>query len=270
VVNLVVARDSEDTVIELAIERTVIKVESIRAEEMLEDDIGYIRLSEFQRRTPKDLARAIRALKDEGAGSIILDLRNNPGGLLDAAVASSDLLLPEGMLIVYTEGGDVSRRTDFTSEKAPVLGDVKLVVLVNEGSASAAEILAGAVQDNSVGLVIGQPTFGKGSVQTVVPLKDGSALRLTTAAYFTPAGHNLMDKGIRPDLLVRQLPLEEKRKAKDETERRREELFRKLLPREVEEEHEEETPFWMNDNQLLTAVRVIKGAERLTASGTER
>ncbi len=268
--NIIIAREDGEELIELTIERAVIQVESIRRSEMIEGNIGYIRLTEFQRRTAEDVRQTISDLKDKGAKNLILDLRNNPGGLLTSAVETTDLFLPKDKLIVYTEGSNDKKSSEFSSQKDPVIEEMKLIVLVNKGSASASEILAGAVQDNKIGMVLGEPTFWKGSVQTVVPLRDGTALRITTAAYFTPLGNNLMDKGIEPDIFVEQLPLEQKREKKLEADMRREELFRKLLPDrpEVQDPSEErEIEFWENDQQLLTAVRLLKGIELFAAGG---
>lgn len=255
-------REKEERVIELSIERAIIKVDSVREEELIEGDIGYIRLAEFQKHTPYDFEAAVKSLVEKGAKSIVLDLRNNPGGLLDAAIDVTDLLLHEGKLIVYTEGYDASRRTEYVSRKMKLTEDIKILAIVNEGSASAAEILAGAIQDHNLGMVLGQPTFGKGSVQTVIPLKDGSALRLTTAAYFTPNGRNLMDKGIEPDIFVEQIQLDQEKKEEPEAEKKKKELFSRFLDRWIEpddSEKEVDPDFWENDHQLLTAIRILKG-----------
>lgn len=271
-IELTILRESTQEVLEVTIERAIIKIESIRKIELIEDHIGYIRLSEFQKLTPGDFRDALNELMEAGAKSLILDLRNNPGGLLDAAVDTADLLLREEDVIVYTEGRDATKRKYFTSEEPPIIEDLKLIVLVNQGSASASEILAGAVRDNARGLLLGKTTFGKGSVQTVIPLKDGSALRLSTAAYFTPAGHNLMEKGIVPDVVVEQLPLKEKREEKLKEQQTVEELFGRVFPEPdpSEDDIEKEPDFWQEDNQLLTAVNIMKGLNTFLAQEEDR
>ena len=155
----------------------------------------------FRKRTGKDLKKVIKDFQKDNVTKIILDLRGNPGGLLDAAVDVADLFLEQGALIVYTEGRNPEKKIDFRSKKEPLFTDIDIIILVDGGSASAAEILAGALKDNKKAILVGTTTFGKGSVQTVIPLQDGSGLRLTTAAYYTPSGKNLMDKGIEPDVV---------------------------------------------------------------------
>jgi carboxyl-terminal processing protease len=182
--------------------REVIQVQSIRSQE-LEPGIGYIRIRQFQERTAPDLVGVVEKFgKNGGLSGLIVDVRNNPGGLLSAAVEVSEEFLGDGKLIVYTEGRVRNQNMRFTAHAKRALTDVPLVVLVNQGSASASEIVAGAVQDHGRGVVIGQQTFGKGSVQTIIPLADGSGLRLTTARYFTPKGRSIHGKGITPDILI--------------------------------------------------------------------
>ncbi|MBW1916625.1 MAG: S41 family peptidase [Deltaproteobacteria bacterium] len=191
--------------------RDIIPIRSVKAR-YLDEGIGYIRITNFQDQTEKDLQKAIKALQTrlKPFQGLILDLRNDPGGLLDQAVRVADEFLAKG-LIVYTEGRDNSQLMRFYAEPGSGNGaeSFPLVVLINEGSASASEIVAGAVQDHKRGLIIGTKSFGKGSVQTIVPLEDGSALKLTTAHYFTPLGHSIQDKGIIPDLVVEATPIPE-------------------------------------------------------------
>jgi carboxyl-terminal processing protease len=184
--------------------RDVIVVKSIKYR-MLEGQYGYIRLAQFQEKTAKDLDNAIKELekgeKDKPLKGIILDLRNDPGGLLEQAVEVSDRFLTEG-LIVYIEGRNKqTEKMRFVARKGPDYTG-PLVVLVNEGSASASEIVAGALQDHKRAIVVGAKTFGKGSVQTVFPLGDGSALKMTTAKYYTPSGRSIQAEGIAPDIVV--------------------------------------------------------------------
>lgn len=182
--------------------RDVVKVSSVTTE-LLEEGYAYFRIRSFQQRTAEELKLAIKELmKKHGVGfsGAIIDLRDNPGGLLDQAVAVADLWLEEG-LIVYTEGRQDPARNEFRARPGTET-QYPLVVLVNEGSASASEIVAGALQDQKRALVVGVPTFGKGSVQTVYPLEDGSGLRLTTALYYTPEGRSIQEVGIEPDIRV--------------------------------------------------------------------
>ena len=182
--------------------REIITVKSVKYR-MLDDNYGYIRLTQFQERTSKDLDAAIKDLQKTAKGGlkgILLDLRNNPGGLLDQAVDVSDEFMGEG-LITYIEGRKPDQRVTFNAHKKDDYTG-PLVVLVNEGSASASEIVAGALQDSKRAIIVGTKTFGNGSVQTVIPLGDGSALRLTTARYYTPSGRSIQAEGITPDIVV--------------------------------------------------------------------
>ncbi|MGD2279464.1 MAG: S41 family peptidase, partial [Candidatus Omnitrophota bacterium] len=242
------------------ITRAIIKVKSIKEIEVIEEDVGYVKLVEFQERTAKDLKREIGELEKKGAKSLIIDVRNNPGGLLDASVEVADLFLDPGEMVVYTEGRDPEKRTEFKAKDKTGFDHLNLIILANKGTASAAEILAGAIKDNKRGLVVGVPTFGKGSVQTVIPLKDKSALRLTTASYFTPAGHNINEKGIEPDVLVEKKKLAEKKKTKEEEEK--EDLFKELEKRgKIPKKKEEEKKPREYDNQLKTAISILKGLQ---------
>jgi carboxyl-terminal processing protease len=203
-----VIREGRQSPFEVRIERAVIKTVSVK-HRMLEPGFGYIRLSQFQARSPEDLLTAIRELKQEAGGrlkGLILDLRNNPGGVLHAAVAISDAFLTDGT-IVYTEGRVNDSQLRFKAAPDDVLDDAPIVVLVNAGSASASEIVAGALQDHRRAVVMGQKTFGKGSVQTIVPINPNNAIKLTTARYFTPNGRSIQAEGIVPDIELRNLRL---------------------------------------------------------------
>jgi carboxyl-terminal processing protease len=183
--------------------RDVVQLTSVKGE-MLEPGYAYLRVSAFQERTDQELSEALEKLHGEapdGFAGLVLDLRDNPGGLLDQAVRVSDFWL-DGGVIVYTQGREASQRQDYLATALGVEADYPLVVLVNEGSASASEIVAGALQDQHRALVLGVETFGKGSVQTVYPLEGGAGLRLTTALYYTPAGRSIQEKGIVPDIEV--------------------------------------------------------------------
>ncbi len=197
---------------EVTLVRDVIPVRSVR-HELLEKNYGYIRISQFQEKTDGEFEKAMKALEEESKGSLkglVLDLRNNPGGLLDQAVKISDRFIDSG-LIVSVEGRREDQKIKFYAHPEGQLSRFPLVVLVNGGSASGAEIVAGAIQDHGRGILLGTHTFGKGSVQTIIPLKDGSGLRLTTARYYTPNGRSIQAKGIVPDFIVKpSRPEEEK------------------------------------------------------------
>jgi carboxyl-terminal processing protease len=184
------------------ITREQIRVQSVRANQ-LEPGIEYIKLRQFQEQTANDLETSLdKYVKDGKIQGLVLDLRNNPGGLLTSAVEVTEKFLETGKLVVYTEGRVRNQNMRFSSNAKRVFTDFPVVVLVNQGSASASEIVAGALQDWGRAVVIGTQSFGKGSVQTIIPLSDGSGLRLTTAKYFTPKGRSIHGKGITPDIIV--------------------------------------------------------------------
>lgn len=256
-VTLTILREDERRIFDIKVTRAVIKIESIKGVTILEDNIGYIRLTEFQERSPRDLESALKKLKSEGMDSLILDLRNNPGGLLDVAVKVADKFIERDKDIVITKGRAKEMEVTYRAKEKPQ-NAFPLVVLVNGGSASASEIVAGAIQDNKRGIIVGTKTFGKGSVQTVIPLKDESALRLTTAKYFTPSGRVIRDEGIMPDVVVEYREL----RKKDETDKKIEEVFEKVEKekKEVKEPKEEKKRYKKEyDNQLLRAVDILKG-----------
>ncbi|MBI5493266.1 MAG: S41 family peptidase [Deltaproteobacteria bacterium] len=189
------------------INRAVIKVKSVKYK-TLEDGIGYVRLAQFQENTTDELEKALKDLASKNNGrmkGLVLDLRNNPGGLLQEAVSVSNEFLDSG-LIVYTKGRAAGQDMTFNADAAKSQPDYPIIVLVNNGSASASEIVAGALQDHKRALILGTGTFGKGSVQTIIPLSDGSALRLTTSKYYTPSGRSIQAKGIEPDIVVGETP----------------------------------------------------------------
>jgi len=267
-VKISVLREGSDKILDFTITRAIIKMKSLKDARMLEDGIGYIRITEFQEPSAKDLKKKMKELKKEGADNLIIDVRNNPGGLLDAAIEVSELFLEPGALIVSTEGRDPEKRVEFRAKKTSDFTDIDMIVLVNKGSASAAEIFAGAMQDNNRALIVGEQTFGKGSVQTVIPLKDGSAIRLTTAAYLTPAGRNLRDKGVEPDIAVTLVREEKAVPPEDEAGNdKKMEVFGKVDGKKREDGADDGDPdkdeFRM-DNQLRTAVNVIKGVKIFT------
>ncbi len=208
-VTLSLWREGADALIDVTIVREIIHVNSVKRRQLLEGRYGYIRLVTFQDGSASELASGLQELREEAGGEldgVILDLRYNPGGLLQQAVRVSGLFLDAG-LIVSTNGRVEGQNHKFFAQAEGTEPLIPTIVMVNKGSASASEIVAGALQDHKRALVVGSTSFGKGSVQTVLPLEGGRALRLTTARYYTPSGRSIADKGITPDLEVEQEPL---------------------------------------------------------------
>lgn len=206
-VTIHIMREGFDEPKPFTIVRAIIKVKSVKYK-TLEEGIGYVKINQFQERTSEDLDKALKDLASRtngGLTGLVLDLRNNPGGLLQEAVSVSNEFLDSG-LIVYTKGRAPGQNMTFNADKARSQPDYPIIVLVNNGSASASEIVAGALQDHKRAVVMGVPTFGKGSVQTIIPLSDGSAVRLTTSKYYTPSGRSIQAKGIEPDIVVGEAP----------------------------------------------------------------
>jgi carboxyl-terminal processing protease len=213
-ITLTVIRQNEPKPLVIPINRDIINVQSVKSK-TLEDQYGYIRVSQFQSNSGDDLTHAIQALKKANGGKLkglILDLRNNPGGILEASVQISDAFLDRDKLkydavIVYTKGRISGSQIKEKAHAGDLLNGAPLVVLVNRGSASASEIVAGALQDHQRAVIMGTQTFGKGSVQTVIPLKDKRGLKLTTALYYTPAGRSIQAIGIKPDITVENIQI---------------------------------------------------------------
>ncbi|GAQ95741.1 carboxyl-terminal processing protease [Thermodesulfovibrio aggregans] len=201
-VTLTIQRDEWKEPKDITIVRDIIKIKSVKYK-MIDKEIGYIKLTQFQETTAQDLANALKNLKESGMQSLILDLRNNPGGLLQSAVDVSEQFLPPKHLVVSIKGRTGEKIEYYTENLRPSYTDIPMIVLVNQGSASASEIVAGALQDWGRALVLGIQTFGKGSVQSLIPLSDGSALKLTTAKYYTPKGRSIHAVGIMPDIVVK-------------------------------------------------------------------
>ena len=202
-VNLTIQRDGSADPLQFTLVRDTIKIESVKSKVL--DNIGYVKLTQFQEATGRDLGRVLKQFKDQKVQSTILDLRNNPGGLLTAAVEVSEQFLPNGKLVVYTKGRE-SKKDEWFAKGKDQMDDSPMIILVNEGSASASEIVAGALQDYGRAVIVGTTSFGKGSVQTILPLGDGSGLRLTTAKYYTPKGRSIQSTGITPDIVVKPQP----------------------------------------------------------------
>jgi carboxyl-terminal processing protease len=207
-ITLTIVREGLSAPIKTTITRAIIKVKSVRSE-LLEPGFGYLRITQFQSSTGENLLQAVASLREQNGGDlqgVILDLRNNPGGVLNAAVDVSDAFLSKG-LIVYTEGRTEGSKIEFSATPGDVLNGAPIVVLVNVGSASASEIVAGALQDHKRAIIMGSRTFGKGSVQTILPMNNGTALKLTTARYFTPSGRSIQAEGITPDIQLENMRL---------------------------------------------------------------
>jgi carboxyl-terminal processing protease len=261
---------------EFSLVRDVIPMRSVRFE-LLDKYYAYVRLSQFQEKTDGEFEKAVKALEEESKGQlkgIILDLRNDPGGLLDQAVKIADRFLESG-LIVSVEGRKEDQKMRFSAQAAGTFPPYPLVVLVNEGSASASEIVAGAIQDHGRGVIVGTQTFGKGSVQTIFPLRDGAGLRLTTARYYTPKGRSIQAKGITPDIIVKLARPEEvkevaapKLPTEKDLERhlndlgkappKKEEKPREVKPQEEKPRKEESRDKKPPDNQLDAALDLLK------------
>lgn len=209
-ITLTIIREGRDKPLKITITRDTIQVQSVKSR-ILEPGLGYIRITSFQSKTTRSLNEAAEKLIDENEGPLkgmILDLRNNPGGVLTGAVGVSDAFLEKGM-IVYTEGRVKDSKLRYDATSGDVIDGAPLVVLVNAGSASASEIVSGALQDHKRAVIVGTKTFGKGSVQTILPLKDKDALKITTARYFTPSGRSIQAQGIEPDIEIERLQVAE-------------------------------------------------------------
>jgi len=271
-VAITVLRESENLVKDFVITREIIHVDDIKEPHIIGDHIGYVRLTEFRENSYNELHQALENLKAQGADSLILDLRNNPGGLLDVAVKIAQDFLPEGKTIVSTKGRHSSADTLAKSEnnKGDFL-DWPMVVMINEGSASGSEIVAGALRDNKRAVLVGVKSFGKGSVQSVIPLPDGSGLRLTTAKYFTPSGVCINGIGITPDVLVKEGSSKQDRegdnKSSKETGEDVDSVFSSLEHRDdkdknlnsADKKQKELEKKDQEDLQLQSAINVIKG-----------
>lgn len=207
---ITVVREGADEAIEIEIIRDIIKIESVK-QRVEQEDIGYIRVTTFNQNTMPGVEKAVEEIKKEGGNKIIgyvLDMRNNPGGLLDQAIAVSDAFLDKGEIVSTRGRSDKDTKRD-NATAGDLIDGKPMIVLVNGGSASASEIVAGALQDHRRAIVIGTQTFGKGSVQTIIPLPGHGAMRLTTARYYTPSGRSIQAEGIEPDIIVEQAKLEE-------------------------------------------------------------
>ncbi|HTP65447.1 MAG TPA: S41 family peptidase [Geobacteraceae bacterium] len=268
-VTLTIMRDGFEKPKEFPLVRDIIQVKSIKYK-TLDEGYGYLRIAQFQEKTDDDLLKALEDLKAKNNGKLrglVLDLRNDPGGLLDQAVRVADHFLDEGQLIVYTEGREKDSKMRFTARKGEKEPHYPMVLLINGGSASASEIVAGALQDQKRAVVMGTQSFGKGSVQTIIPLSDNSGLRLTTARYYTPSGRSIQAKGITPDIVVENLELTatEKKEGLHIRERDLENHFESEGEEAAPEKKSEKIPPYKadeqfrNDYQVLRALDLLKG-----------
>ena len=259
-IKLTVYREGQDGPLEFEVVRDIIKLSSVRSR-FLQPGYGYIRVSQFQHSSGGDFIKNIETLKKESDGPIkglVLDLRNNPGGLVPAAVEMAGALI-DGGTVVYTEGRLPSANRSFEASAGDILEGVPVVVLINGGSASSSEIVAGALQDHQRAAVIGTQSFGKGSVQTVIPLGDGRAVKLTTARYFTPEGRSIQAEGIAPDMVVERAEI---RPYKIRETTREADLDGHLETAKSSDEKADqriETEDLSGDNQLYEAVNLLRG-----------
>ncbi len=275
-ITLTIVRDGLDKPLKITITRDRIRVKSVKAR-TLEPGYGYVRITQFQERTGAELKAALKRLKKENDGrlkGLVLDLRNNPGGLLDAAVEVADVFLDSGV-IVSVKGRTAENQMRHQASSPDLLEGTPLVVLVNGGSASASEIVAGALQDHKRGIVMGKQTFGKGSVQTVVPLGNNTALKLTTARYYTPSGRSIQAEGIAPDIALEDLKVDVRKEGLDPVKER--DLARHLendngdkskagaKGKGGKDEAREQPPLATSDYFLYEALNVLKGMYLLSA-----
>ena len=267
-VHVTILRESEGLIKEFTITREIIHVIDVKDVHVIDDHIGYIRLTEFREDSYKEFKAGLDKLKAAGADSLIIDLRNNPGGLLTVAIKISEEFLPAGKTIVTTKGRHATQDVAAISNNKS--GDYlkwPMAVLINEGSASASEIFAGAMKDNKRGITVGSKSFGKGSVQSVIPMPDGTGLRLTTAKYFTPSGVCIHGIGITPDVVIERVyPKDDKDDTKKDKDKKDvEKIFEDVKEKEakepVTEEEKKEAALKKKDaedNQLQSALNVIK------------
>lgn len=260
---ITVARENSDGPLDFTLTRDIIKVVSVR-NRWLEPGYAYVRVAQFQNNTAVEFTKALSKLKkdqDNELKGLIIDLRNNPGGLLPASVEIADALIEEGV-IVSTEGRTPSSNQKFMATPGDELAGLPIVVLINSGSASASEIVAGALQDHRRAVVIGTESFGKGSVQKVLPLDDGRAIKLTTARYFTPSGRSIQAMGIKPDIEVEQVEIRTRKKLP----RLREQNLAHHLEQEgsKKKSSDDEASLEVTDNQLYVALNLLKGIDLLT------
>jgi len=246
---------------DVTLKREEIKIQSVKSE-IKNDDVIYIRISSFSEEVDKNIEKSIKKLsKNKKIKGVVLDVRNNPGGLLDQAVAVSDLFLNQGE-IVSTRSRNPEDTVRYTAKDGDIINGMPIVVIINDGSASASEIVAGALQDHKRAVVLGEKSFGKGSVQTVVPLGNDSAMRLTTARYYTPSGRSIQAKGIEPDIVVHPAKIEEFKNEYNFSEAE----YANALKNEKDDSNPKKTKSsadddWRKDYQLSRAVDLVKALD---------
>ncbi len=238
-VNITILRPQTRETRDLSITRAVIKVDSVKDVKLISNKIGYVRITQFNEPTPVELEKALLKLEKDGMNGLVIDLRNNPGGLLESAVDVAGKFLPKGEIVVSTEDRNASIHTNYMVREARTHPKYPIAVLINKGSASESEVVAGALQDTKRAVIVGETSFGNGSVQSVLPLPDGSAIRLTTARYFTPNKTAIHEHGITPDITV---PMTD------------EEWSQALTLRSLSESEKAQVP----DRQLERAVDLLK------------
>lgn len=266
-VNITVLREGEFKILDFKVTREIIHIQDVKNTQILDDHIGYVRLTEFREDSAKEIRKALANLQKQGATALIFDLRNNPGGLLNVAIEITEDFLPAGQIIVSTKGRRTSQNMETKSENTDHIVDWPMAVLINEGSASGSEILAGALKDNKRAVIIGTKSYGKGSVQSVIPLPDGSGLRLTTSKYYTPSGASIHEKGINPDILVEANEPPKEDEEKNEKEKNVDKIFDDVKAKDAPKTNEEiiaqkEADIHeklLKDNQVQTAISVLKG-----------
>jgi carboxyl-terminal processing protease len=288
---LTIMREGFDKPKEFPLIRDNIQVKSVRFH-LMDGGFGYVRIAQFQEKTDDDLSKALRTMKEENKAELkglVLDMRNDPGGLLDQAVKVSEHFVPEGQMIVYTEGREKDSKMQFTSKKGGKEPNYPIVVVINGGSASASEIVAGALQDHKRAIIMGTQSFGKGSVQTIIPLSDDSGLRLTTARYYTPKGRSIQAKGITPDITVEavELPKTGKKDSMHLREKDLENHFesedkggagnvkKEEKKEDKKDDNADKVPQKLeenlkNDYQVLRALDLLKGWELIKTMGNDK
>jgi len=252
-VDIEILKEKDKTLKDVSITRAIIKVQDIKRATVLENNIGYLKIAEFREKTAADLDKALSSLLSKKIKGLIVDVRNNPGGLLYSAIEISSRFLENGKTVVSTKTRGEGEKIYTANAAAVKILDIPIVVLVNKGSASASEILSAALRENKRAVLVGETTFGKGSVQTIIPLTDGSALRLTTSMYYTPSGLCINEKGVTPDI---EIASSQKAEEEDGTKKKEQEVFEKV---DQAKAGAQEKFDYKKDTQLLRALDLVKG-----------
>lgn len=267
-VDLTVLHDNDTGLKDVTVVRDMIKIKDIKHAMVLENNIGYLKIAEFREKTSDDLDLALKGLQEKHIKGLIIDVRNNPGGLLYSAIDVASKFLEQDKAVVSTRTRNEPEQFYKAKSGDVKILDIPMVVLINKGSASGSEILAAALRENNRAVLVGETTFGKGSVQTIIPLSDGSALRLTTSTYYTPKGTCIHEKGINPDVEIADSAREEEDNMKEDIEAKKkdkeEEVFNKVKDKQ-EKVAEKKVDFdYKKDNQLMRALDLIKGLAALS------